>query len=164
MFLILMSVSAMVIIPTIIAMIVAPMPVAFGSVSPFFVRLVLIVPMVPVPLVTAVPDKLLARRLSPEMIVGPAVLVKMQVGLRLVHHLFMAMIQIKITVAGGQFMGKCPVSPVQVNELMIRNVIIGLDVGNIIIFHVIVSRGSPGWLYANVDRKMDLGLCAVQQS
>jgi hypothetical protein len=40
-------------------------------------------------------------------------------------------------------MGKCPMPPVQINELMIGNVIIGLDVRNVIIFHVIVTCGTP---------------------
>jgi hypothetical protein len=85
---------------TIMVLVSPPMSVTFGFVSPFFVRLMLIVPMVPVPVVMAIPDELLAGRLSPEMIEVSAVFVKMQVWLGFVDHLFMAMIEIEIMVAG----------------------------------------------------------------
>ena len=61
----------------IIILVIIPMTVAFGFVAPFFVRLMLIMPMVPVPFVMGITDELLAGRLATEMIEVPAMFVEM---------------------------------------------------------------------------------------
>jgi hypothetical protein len=130
-------------VATRMVMVSPPMPVTFGSVSPLFVGFMLIMPMVPVSVIMAIPDEFLIRRLAAEMIESGAVLVEMQVGLRFIYHLFVAVIKIKITITGRQFTGKCPMPSVKVNELMVGYVIIRLNVRNIIIFYVVVPGRSP---------------------
>jgi hypothetical protein len=143
--------------------VITPMPVAFGPVPPLFVGFMLVVPVIPVSLVMTIPDELLARPLSAETIELPAVFVEMQVGLRFIHHLFVTVIKIKITVTGRQFTGICPMPPVKINKLMIRYVIISLDIRNIIIFHVVIPGWSPGRLRSDVYRNPDLRLCRIDQ-
>jgi hypothetical protein len=103
-----MVITPMIITPTIIP----PAPVTFRPVPPFFVGFMLIMPMIPVSLIMAVPDELLARPLSAEMIKAPSVFVKTQISLRLIYHLFMTVIKIKIAIARRHFMRKCPMTPV----------------------------------------------------
>ena len=93
-------------------MLLPPMPVTFRPVPPFFVCFVLIMPMIPVSLIMAIPDELLMRLLTAEMIEVPSVFVEMQISLWLIDHLFMRVIKIKITVTGRQLMRKCPMTPV----------------------------------------------------
>src|SRR5882757_2250255 len=100
-------------------MIIAPMPVAFLLVSPLFVCLVLIMPMLVVALVPTVADEFLARRVSAEMIVVPAVLVIMKIRLWVVDDYFPGMIEIEIIIAGRQFVRKGPMAAVEINELMV---------------------------------------------
>jgi hypothetical protein len=126
-----------------ILMVSPPMPVAFGPVPPLFVGFMLIMPVVPVPVIMTIPDEFLIRRLATEMIESAAVIVEMQVGLRVIYHLFVAVIKVKITITGRQIAGICPMSPVKVNKLMVGYIIIGLDVRNIIIFYVVVPGRSP---------------------
>jgi len=78
----------------------SPVSIAFGPVSPFFIGFVLIVPMVPIPIITTLPDKLLPMCISAVLVVIRAMLIIMQIRLRLIHHYFMTMIQIIIMVAG----------------------------------------------------------------
>ena len=82
------------------------MAVSFWAVAPFFIRFMLIVIMPLVPVIMVVPDKFLARRRATEMIVIPAVLIIMQIRLRLVHDDLMAMIKIEVVIAGRQLMRK----------------------------------------------------------
>jgi hypothetical protein len=140
------------------------MAVSFGAVAPFFIGFMLIVIMPLVPVIMVIPDKFLARRRATEMIVIPAVLIIMQIRLRLVHDDLMAMIKIEVVIAGRQLMRKRPMAPVQVDEFMRRNIIVRLDIGNIIIFHMIIPGRSPGWLVADVDGKLDLSLCRMRKS
>jgi hypothetical protein len=128
------------------------MPVSFGSVPPFLIRLVLVMPVVPVAVLPAVPDKHLPMRISTKMIVCRAMLVKMKIWLRLIHHFFVTMVKIEIVIAGRKFMREGPVPPVQVDELMVRNIIVCLNVRDIIVFHVIISNRTPGWLLSDIDR------------
>jgi len=83
-----------------------PMAVSFGAVAPFFIGFMLIVIMPLVPVIMVIPDKFLARRRATEMIVIPAVLIIMQIRLRLVHDDLMAMIKIEVVIAGRQLMRK----------------------------------------------------------
>jgi hypothetical protein len=127
-----------------------PMPVALWLVSPLFVCLVLVMPMLLVAVVMAVADEFLARRVSAEMIIVPAVLIKMKIRLWLVDDYFPGMIEIEIIIAGRQFVRKGPMTAVEINELMVGYIVIRLNVRNVIIFHVIVPSGTPGWLDTNV--------------
>jgi len=128
------------------------MPVPLRPVPPFFIRLVLIMPVVPVPVLTAVPDKHLTMRVPAEMIELRPVLIKTQISLRLVDHLFMAMVKIEIAVARRQIMREGPVTPVQVDELVVGNIVISLNIRNIIILHMIISNRTPGRLLPDIDR------------
>ena len=128
------------------------MPVPFRPVPPLFIRLVLIMPVVPVPVLTAVPDKHLTMRVPAETIECRPVLIEMQISLRLVDHLFMAMVKIEIAVARRQIMREGPVTPVQVDELMVGNIVISLNIRNIIILHMIISNRTPGRLLPDIDR------------
>jgi hypothetical protein len=143
--------------------IITPMPVALWPVSPLFVCLVLIMPMLLVAVVMAVADEFLTRRGSAEMIVVPTMLVKMKIGLWFVNYYFPAMVEVKIIIAGRQFMREGPVTAVEINELMVGHVVICLNVRNVIIFYVIVPSRSPGWLNTNVYRKIDLCACRIQE-
>ena len=134
-----------------------PMMIAFGPVAPFFIRLMLVMPVVPVPFIMAIPDELLpAGSFSPEMVIIPAVLVKVQVRLGFIHHYFVGVIEIEIMITGGQLMRKGPMPSVEVNKLMVRYIVIRLNIRNIIIFHMIVTGWSPGRLNAEIDGKADL--------
>jgi hypothetical protein len=142
--------------------VIIPVTIAFGPVAPFFVCLMLVVPVVLVSVLVVIPDEILAMIFPPEVIVVSAVVVEMQVRLGFVHHHFVGMVEIKIIVTWRQFMRKCPVPSVKINKLVGRHIIIGLYVRNIIIFHMIVSCWSPGRLFTDVDRKTDLCLRGVQ--
>jgi hypothetical protein len=144
-------------------MVLAPMPVTFGSVTPFFIGFMLVMPMIPVTVIMTVPDELLVGRLSAEMIKLPPVFVKMEISLWLIYYLFMTMVKIKIMITGRQFMGKCPMAPVQINKLMIGYIIIGLYIRNIIIFHMIIPRRPPGRLSPDVYGKLKLCRCWIKQ-
>jgi len=138
------------------------MVVATSPVSPLFVGLMLIMIMVSVPVFMTITDELLAMRITAKMFVLPPVLVKMQIGLRLVHYDLPAMVQVETRIGRGKLAGKGPVSAaIQVNEFMRRDIIVALDIGNIIIFHVLIARRTPGRLIADVDGKMDLRLSGV---
>jgi len=139
-------------------MIFAPVSVAFRLVSPFFIGLVLIMPMVSVPVFMIIADELLSMRLAAEMVIIPAMFVKMQISLRFVDHYFVTMIQVIIAIVGRQFIGKCPVTVVQINKLVRRDIIIALNIRNIIIFHVVIAGGPPGRLCTNIYRNADLRL------
>jgi hypothetical protein len=137
-------------------MLISPMPVAFGPVPPFFPGFMLVVPMVPVSVIMTVPDKFLLRRLATEMVVVPAMLIIVQIRLRVIHHHFMTVIKIEIVITRRQFMRKCPMTPVKIDKLMVRYIVIGLDVRNVVIFYVIIPCRPPGRLGPDVYGKMDL--------
>jgi len=139
------------------------MSVTLGPVSPLFIGLMLIMPVVPVPVLTAVPDKHLTMRVSTEMVELLPMLVITQISLGLVDHFFMAVVKIKIAIAGRQLMGERPVTPVQVDELMVGHIIVSLNIRNIIILHVIVANRSPGRLLPDIDRYAYLRLCPAGQ-
>ncbi len=86
-----------------------PLPVSFRAVTPFLIGLVLIMPVVLIPVLMAVPDKDLTMRVTPEMIVLCPVLIEMKIGLRLIHHDLVTMVQIEIVIAGRQLTRKAPV-------------------------------------------------------
>jgi len=153
-----MSITIMMVITP---MLFPPMSVSFGSVTPLFISFMLIMPMIPVSLIMTVPDELLVRRLTAEMIKVPSVLVEMQISLWLIYHLFMTVIKIKIMITGRQLMRERPVPPVKIDKLMIGHIIIGLYVRNIIIFHMIISCRPPGRLRPNVYGKMNLCRCWI---
>ena len=88
------------------------MPVSFRTVTPFFIGLMLIMIMPFVPVVMAIPDKFLTMLIAPEMIIIPAMLVIMQIRLRLIHHDLAAMIKIEIIVVRRQLARKTPVPAV----------------------------------------------------
>lgn len=93
--------SGMFLVVVVVVLFAAPVVVAFGTVAPFFVGFVLVMPMVTIAVVAAVADKFLAGRGAAEMIVVAAMLVEVKVGLRVVDHYFPAMIKIEVIVAGG---------------------------------------------------------------
>jgi hypothetical protein len=66
-----------------------------------------------------------------------------QVRLGFIHDHFIAVIKVKSVIPGRQLGGKGPVPIAQINELVRRNIIVALDIRNIIIFHMIVSGGTP---------------------
>jgi hypothetical protein len=139
----------------IVAMIVSP-------VSPFFVGLMLVMVMPFIPFFLAFTDESLSMGVTAEVIVLPPVLVIMEIGLRLIHHDLPAMVQVEMRIGGRKSAGKGPVPPaVEIDEFMRGDIVITLDVGDIIIFHVIIPRRTPGRLIADVDGKMDLGLRGV---
>ena len=152
----------MILVSVAFVVIFTPMPVALWPVSPLFVCLVLVMPMLLVAILMVVADEFLARRVPTEMIVVPAVLVKMQIRLWLVDDYFPAMIEIKIIIAGRQFVREGPVAAIEINKLVVGYIVIRLNVRNVIIFHVVVTSGPPGWLNTNVYRKIDLRACSVQ--
>jgi hypothetical protein len=96
-----------------------------------------------------------------KMVVRFAMFVEMQVGLRFVNDYLMAVVEVEIAVTGRKFVGESPAVLIQVNKLVIRDIIIALDVGDVVIVDVIVAGGPPGGLDADVDGKMDLGACRV---
>ena len=147
-----MPVTTLMVIMTIIT----PVSISLGPMTPLFIGFMLIMPMISVSFIMTVPDELLVRRLSAEMIKVPSVFVKTQISLWLIYHLFMTVIKIKIMITGRQLMRKRPVPPVKIDKLMIGHIIIGLYVRNIIIFHVIIPCRSPGRLRPNVYGKMNL--------
>ena len=128
------------------------MPVTFGPVPPLLIGLVLIMPVVPVPVLMAVLYKHLPMRISAEMIISCAMLLKMQIRLRVIDHLFVTMVKIEIAIMRRELMREGPVSPVQIDELMVGNIIIRLNVRDIIVLHVIITDRPPGWLLSDVDR------------
>jgi len=134
------------------------MLVASGLMSPLLISLMLIMPVVPVPVLTAVPDKHLPMRISAEMIISRAMLLKMQIRLRLIKHLFVRMVKIEIAISGRELMREGPVTPAQIDELMVGNIIISLNIRDIIVLHVIISHRPPGRLLSDIDRQADLGL------
>lgn len=132
------------------------------AMSPFFIGLMLIMVMPFVPIVMTVADELLPLRVTAEMIVLPPMLLEMQIRLRLIHHDLPTMVEIEMGIGRRKLAGKGPVSTaIEVNEFMGRDIIVALDIGNIIIFHVVVARRAPGRLVADVDGKMDLSLRGV---
>jgi hypothetical protein len=62
---------------------------------PFFIGLMLIMPMVSVTIFMTVPDENLLFRISFVLSILCPVFIKMQVRLRLVHHHLMAVVQVK---------------------------------------------------------------------
>jgi len=54
-------------------------------------------------------------------------------------------------------------SSVQINELVGRYIIITLNIRNIIIFHVVITRRTPGRLCPDVHRNVELRLRGIQQ-
>ncbi|GGA97073.1 hypothetical protein GCM10011511_20490 [Puia dinghuensis] len=131
---------------TIVAVVVAIIVVA-----PFFVGFVLVVPVILITIVMVVADDLLLIVFAAEMIIIAAMFVIVQVRLRLVADYLVAVIEVVAPILGRQLAGECPVPFPLIDELMIGNIIITLDVGNIIIFHMIVACGAPGRLGADVD-------------
>jgi hypothetical protein len=155
-----MSVATLMVIMMVVT---TPMPVTFRPVTPFFIGFMLVMPMIPVSVIMTVPDELLIRRLSAEMIKVPSVFVETQISLWLIYHLFVTVIKVKIAITGRQLTGKCPMAPVKIDKLMIGYIIIGLYVRNIIIFYMIIPRRPPGRLRPNVYGKLNLCRCWIQQ-
>jgi len=132
--------------------------------APAFVGFVLVVPVFLIAILPAAADEVLLIVFAAEVIVIPAVFVVVQVGLRLVDDYLMAVIDVEVPVAGRHFAGEDPAAFALIDELVIGDIIIALYVGNIIVFHVVIASGAPGWLNADVDGKMDLCAGGVDKS
>lgn len=130
-------------------------------VAPFFVCFMLVVPVFLIAVVVAAADEFLVVAFATEVVIIAAVLVEMQVRLRIVDDYLVTVIEIEVMVAGGQLAGEDPTAFTLVDELMIGDVVVRLDVRDVIVFDVIVTRGAPGGLNADVDGEMNLGLCGV---
>ena len=137
------------------------MVVAAGTVAPFFVGFVLVVPVFLVAAIVAGADKFLPIAFAAEMVVHFAMFVEVQVRLGLVDDYLMTVIEIEVPVTGGQVAGEDPAAFALMDELMIGYIVVRLDVGDIIIIDMIIAGGPPGWLDADVDGEMDLGLRRV---
>ena len=137
---------------------------AVVTMTPFFVGLVLVMPVLGVTIIMVAANELLLVVFAAEMVIVAAVFVVMQVRLRLVDHYFMAVIKVEIMIAGGQFMGKDPAAFALIHELVVRNIIVRLNIGNIVIFHMIVTCRAPRRLNTNVDGKLDLCLNGMGKS
>ena len=84
--------------------------VASPPVSPFFIGLVLIVVMPFVPAVMTLVDEPLTLRIAAEMIILSPMFFIVQIGLRLIHHYFAAMVQIEMRISRRKLARKDPVS------------------------------------------------------
>jgi hypothetical protein len=126
----------------------------FGSVASVVIMFLIAV-------VVAGADELLVVVFAAEVVVHPLVVGEVEVRLRLVDDYLMAVIQVEVTITGGQIVGEDPTATALVNELVVGNIIISLDVGDVIVLCVVVARGAPGRLNADVDGKMDLCLRGI---
>jgi hypothetical protein len=110
-----------------------------------------------IPVVVVVADELLVIALPAEVIVHAPMIREVQIGPGFVDDYLVAVIKIITLVPGRQVVGKDPAPAVLVDELVVRNIIITLDIGDIVIIHVIVAGRAPGGLNTDVDG--DLNLC-----
>ena len=153
-----------VVVVAVAAVVAAVVAIVMAAMAPFFVCFVLVVPVFLIAIVAVAADNFLLVVLAAEAVIIPAMIVVVQVGLRVVDDYLMTVIEIEVAVAGGQFVGEDPTAFALIDELMIGDIIIGLDVGDVIVFDMIIARGAPGGLDTNVDGKMDLRLCRVGES
>jgi hypothetical protein len=131
-------------------------------VTKFFICFILIVPMVLVPVIIAFADEYLSiRPMSSEFGVFHSVFVIVQIRPGIIQYYFMAMIKIEIWISRRKVIRKYPATISQVNKLMARDKIITADIRDIIIIHMIVSDGSPGWLVVNIDANGYLRGCSI---
>lgn len=142
--------------PGIFSLLVMAAVIAIVVVAPFFVCFVLVVPMVGVTVVMAGADVLLMIAFAAEMVVLPAVFIEVQVGLRFVDDYLVTVIEIEIPVTGRQVAGEDPAAFALINELVIGNIVVRLDVGDVVVLDVVVTSGTPGGLDTDVNGHMDL--------
>jgi hypothetical protein len=93
--------------------------------------------------------------------ISAPVRIVMQPGLRLVEHHLISAIEVVATASGRQGSGKDPMAAVQVYELLLGNIIIGLDRRQIIVVDPVVTCRPPCGLstYINIYADLDLGRC-----
>jgi len=131
-------------------------------VAPVFVSVTAVVmPVVMIPIVIGVADKVLAVAFAAEMVVHPLMIGVMEIGPGLVDDYLMAVIKIEPAIAGRYVIGEDPATSTLVNELVVGDVVIALNVGNVIVIDMIIAGGSPGWLYPDVDGNLDLCACGA---
>jgi hypothetical protein len=81
-----------------------------------------------------------------------------EVGFWFVDDYLMTVIEVEVMVAGGQVLGEDPAAFALIDELVIGDIVVGLDVGDVVILYMVIPRGTPGGLNADVDGKFDLCL------
>ena len=145
----------------VITVVTVAVMVAIVVMAPFFVCFVLVVPVLLVAIIVADANDFLLIVFAAEAVIIPAMLIVVQVGLRFVDDYLMSVVEIEVMIAAGQVVGEDPAAFPLIDELMVGNIVVSLDVGDVIVFDMIVACRAPGGLDTNVDGKLDLRLCRV---
>lgn len=81
-----------------------------------------------------------------------------QIRLVIVYDDFVQAIQVVPVIPGGQYRRRNPATTVEVNPLLLRYIIINVQIGQVIIIHIVVTGWPPDGLAADVDIDADLGI------
>src|SRR5437868_5670538 len=114
----------------------------------FVVIATTVVPVIMIAIVMAGADEFLAIAFAAEVVVHAAVIRIMQIGPRFVDDYLVTVIKIEVMIAGRQFVGEDPTVAALVDKLVVRDVVVRFNVGNVIVVDMIVAGRSPGGLSA----------------
>ena len=70
----------------------------------------------------------------------------------IVYHDFVAMVEIKISIARWQCRPAYPCAAIKIHKYMAGNIIISISIGQVILIHMIISYRAPDRLGANIHR------------
>jgi hypothetical protein len=127
----------------------------------FVIIAAIVAPMIVIPVVVAVADEFLAVAFAAELGIHSSVIGVMEIGPRFVDHHFVTVIKVEVAVTRGQVVREDPTAAALINELMVGHIVVGLDVRDVVIVDMVVTRRTPGGLTADVDGNTDLSMGGV---
>ena len=152
------------------AVIVIPVAIMFSStaiaiaIAVPFITTVVVPSTVPAPVVIITAIVVAAAVISYHVLVvaitivciSCAVVVEMVPGISFIEHHFITRIQIVVAVTPGQVSRCYPAAVIEISELPGRHAIVCFDIGQVIIFCIIVAAGTPFGLCTDVYTNPEL--------